>query len=112
MLGQHDDISFEFFHHRSVSAASSLQQGAETLSLFSLHFISVTCSQNPTETLNNLAALNKLDLRPLHAHITWSSQENSQLPQYLIAAKRAGAKGIASQGGDGKSQCQTVLQLI
>ena len=112
MLGQHDDISFEFFPPKSVSAAFSLQQAAETLSLFSLHFVSVTCSQNPTETLNNLAALNKLDLRPLHAHITWSSQENSQLPQYLIAAKRAGAKGIASQGGDGESQCQTVLQLI
>ena len=82
------------------------------LSIFAKHFGSVTCSKNPTQTLDTLAALDKLALGPLQAHITCSTQDNNQLPQYLRAVKRAGAKGIIALRGDGKPQRLNVCELI
>ena len=102
------DISFEFFPPKTITAAFSLQRAAQTLSMLAPHFGSVTCSHNPTQTLDTLAALDKLALGPFQAHITCASQDNNQLPQYLRAAKRAGAKGIFALRGDGKSQGLTV----
>ena len=106
------DISFEFFPPKTITAAFSLQRAAQTLSMLAPHFGSVTCSHNPTQTLDTLAALDQLALGPFQAHITCASQDNNQLPQYLRAAKRAGAKGIVALRGDGKSQGLTVCQLI
>ena len=51
------DISFEFFPPKTITAAFSLQRAAQTLSMFAPHFGSVTCSHNPTQTLDTLAAL-------------------------------------------------------
>ena len=86
------DISFEFFPPKTITAAFSLQRAAQTL--------------------DTLAALDKLALGPFQAPITCASQDNNQLPQYLRAAKRAGAKGIVALRGDGKSQGLSVCQLI
>ena len=72
--------------------------------MFAPHFGSITYSQNPTQTLDTLAALDKLALGPLQAHITCTTQDNNQLSQYFRAVKHTGAKGIVALRGDGKSQ--------
>ena len=106
------NILFEFFPPKTITAAFSLQRAVKKLSIFAQHFGSITCSKNPTQTLDTLAALDKLALGPLQAHITCSTQDNNQLPQNLRAVKRAGAKGIIALRGDGKPQRLNVCELI
>ena len=59
------DISFEFFPSKTVTAAFLLQRATKKLSIFAPHFGSITCSQNPTQTLDTVAVLDKLALGPL-----------------------------------------------
>ena len=59
------NISFEFFSSKTVTAAFLLQRATKKLSIFAPHFGSITCSQNPTQTLDTVAVVDKLALGPL-----------------------------------------------
>ena len=89
-------ISFEFFSPKTISAAFSLSRAVESLAGFAPRFSSVTCSNDPAQTLETLRALRQSGLGRLQAHITCATQTPADLPAYLKAVHRGWRGGNLS----------------
>ena len=105
-------ISFEFFSPKTISAAFSLSRAVESLAGFAPRFSSVTCSNDPAQTLETLRALRQSRLGRLQAHITCATQTPAGLPAYLKAVQEAGAEGIVALRGDTAPKALEVTDLI
>jgi methylenetetrahydrofolate reductase (NADPH) len=105
-------ISFEFFSPKTISAAFSLSRVVESLAEFAPRFSSVTCSNDPAQTLDTLRALRRSGLGRLQAHITCATQTPADLPAYLKAVQEAGAEGIVALRGDTAPKGLEVMDLI
>ena len=105
-------ISFEFFSPKTITAAFSLSQAAETLAEFAPQFSSVTCSTCPAKTLDTIRALRRTRLGSVHAHVTCATQKLADFPTYLKAAQAAGAEGLIALRGDAAPEGLDVLDLI
>ena len=105
-------ISFEFFSPKTISAAFSLSRAVENLAGFAPRFSSVTCSNDPAQTLETLRALRQSGLGRLQAHITCATQTPAALPAYLKAVRETGAEGIVALRGDTAPKALEVMDLI
>jgi len=105
-------ISFEFFSPKTITAAFSLSRAVESLAEFAPRFSSVTCSNDPPQTLDTLRALQRSGLGRLQAHITCATQKPADLPTYLKAVQEAGAEGIVALRGDTAPKGLEVMDLI